>query len=288
MYMISFSRRPAMSRKTSARKQQNRQRQEAAECDRLLNELHDMLDRDPSLEHLRAITPPRPGSERAAQDGSRASELFATGETALSADGACSLPLSEANCSPGSQVSASGGELIAPPGGDNSDPENSKTPSQIVSMELVAPEPAADSMTPAANENARLIRHGAEQPGEQFDATQIPARLVRRGRPLALDEQSQGRLLGLMAFGLSFRQAAAQLGVHHQTILNTMKRDAEFAQQVAESRLDAISQPLLTVVRASRTNWRAAAWLARFLEERRVHSYENTPEEREIERGKRS
>ena len=87
-----------------------------------------------------------------------------------------------------------------------------------------------------------------------------------------------------MSYGLSFRQAAAQLGVHHQTLLNTLKRDEEFAQQVAEARLDAISQPLLTVVHASRKNWRAAAWLARFLEERRVRTLETTPEERELEK----
>jgi hypothetical protein len=82
-----------------------------------------------------------------------------------------------------------------------------------------------------------------------------------------------------MSYGLSFRQAAAQLGVHHVTLLNAMKRDEQFAQQVAEARLDAISQPLLTVVQASRTSWRAAAWLAKFLNDRRVSSYETTPEE---------
>jgi len=63
-----------------------------------------------------------------------------------------------------------------------------------------------------------------------------------------------------------------------------MKRDEEFAQQVSEARLDAISQPLLTVVQASRTSWRAAAWLARFLEDRRVRMYETTPEEHELAR----
>jgi hypothetical protein len=112
----------------------------------------------------------------------------------------------------------------------------------------------------------------------------IPHRPLRRGRPCKLDDLAKGRLLGLMSFGLSFRQAAAQLGVHHQTLLNAMKRDEQFAQQVSEARLDAISQPLLTVVQASRTSWRAAAWLAKFLEDRRVRSYESTPEEHELAR----
>jgi hypothetical protein len=59
-----------------------------------------------------------------------------------------------------------------------------------------------------------------------------------------------------MSYGLSFRQAAAQLGVHHQTLLNALKRDEEFAQQVAEARLDAIAQPLVVIVQAARKNWR--------------------------------
>jgi predicted DNA-binding protein (UPF0251 family) len=137
-----------------------------------------------------------------------------------------------------------------------------------------------------------ILRHGAAQPGEEFDDVprdprSIPARPLRRGQPPKLDDLAKGRLLGLMSYGLSFRQAAAQLGVHHQTLLNLLKRDEAFAQQVGEARLDAISQPLLTVVQASRTNWRAAAWLAKFLDERRARTYETTPEERELEKLKR-
>jgi hypothetical protein len=101
---------------------------------------------------------------------------------------------------------------------------------------------------------------------------------------MKLDDLAKGHLLGLMSYGLSFRQAAARLGVHHQTLLNAMKRDEQFAQQVAEARLDAISQPLMTVVKASRTSWRAAAWLAKFLNDRRVGAYETTPEEYELQR----
>jgi len=101
---------------------------------------------------------------------------------------------------------------------------------------------------------------------------------------MKLDDVAKGKLLGLMSYGLSFRQAAAQLGVHHVTLLNALKRDEEFAQQVSEARMNAMSQPLLTVIQASRTNWRAAAWLAKFLNERRISTYETTPEERELNR----
>ena len=72
--------------------------------------------------------------------------------------------------------------------------------------------------------------------------------------------------------------------MHHAAILKLLQRDEEFAQQVAEARLDAISQPLLAVVKASRTNWCAAAWLATFLDRRRTCGYETTPEERELAR----
>jgi len=125
---------------------------------------------------------------------------------------------------------------------------------------------------------------GEQSEAQPIDVSRVPGRPLRRGRPPALDDLAKGRLLGLMSYGLSFRQAAAQLGVHHVTLLNTMKRDEEFAQQVAEARLDAISQPLLTVVQASRTNWRAAAWLEKFLNDRRASRYETTPEENELQR----
>ena len=136
---------------------------------------------------------------------------------------------------------------------------------------------------PFGNENG-----GYKIDDASIDPSTIPARPLRRGRPTLIDDIAKGRVLGLMSHGLSFRQAAAQLGVHHQTLLNLMKRDIEFAQQVAEARLHAIAQPLLTVVKASRTNWRAAAWLARFLEERRIKSLETTPEERAVEAARRS
>ncbi len=207
----------------------------------------------------------------------QALELFATAFSHLSAGGSESLPASEVNCSPASQESASFGELIAV---------------------QIAEKPGDIAI------EGGIVRHAGQTGGEQCaglgrgpsdaekqglsDAggpvAEIPLRMVRRGRPPALDDVAKGRVLGLMAFGLSFRQAAAQLGVHHQTLLNVMKRDEQFAQQVAEARLDAISQPLMVVVQAARTNWRAAAWLARYLNDRRVGSYERTPEEHELQK----
>jgi hypothetical protein len=139
---------------------------------------------------------------------------------------------------------------------------------------------------PTSGKQMEQTSSSAESPATDASGRQecLPhaARVVRRGRPPVLDDLLKGRLLSLMAVGLSFRQAAAQVGVHHQTLLGTLKRDEEFAQQIAEARLDAISQPLLTVVQAARKNWRAAAWLTKYLTERRASSYETTPEEREV------
>jgi hypothetical protein len=212
--------------------------------------------------------------------------LFATMFSHLNAGAARSLPAPATNCSPDPQESAPFGDLIGaeiaknpgdldPDGGiirHGGDPPGEQSAGTLTTLQVGCDKAAAAAGTPSIDEL---------QSGRGFE---FPSRSVRRGRPPALDDQAKGRLLGLMSYGLSFRQAAAQLGVHHQTLLNALKRDEEFAQQVAEARLDAISQPLVVIVQAARKNWRAAAWLARFLNERRLSSYESTPEERELER----
>ena len=273
------------------------------QADLLLCDILDVIDRHPELKrygsaygpdrhlvHLHALGVWKGGVP---VDEPSARELFATCFSALTAEPAGSLPSSVTINSPGSQDFGPGVELIGP-ASDAEMPVSKSPPSpQVVEGVLVRANDAGETPVCEMSDSAGIIRHRTEKGGEQLaDATVdprlIPARAVRRGRPVALDELAKGRLLGLMSMGLSFRQAAAQLGVHHQTLLNTLKRDEELAQQVSEARLDAISQPLLTVVQASRTNWRAAAWLARFLEERRVRSYEDTPEERMVAMLKRS
>jgi hypothetical protein len=273
------------------------------QADQLLCDILDVIDRNPKLVNqgsaygpdrhlvnLQAFGVWRGGVP---VDEPSALELFTTCFSALTAEPASSCPSSATINSPGSQDFAPGGELIGP-ASDAELPVDEAPPSpQAVEGVLVTANEVGDTPVCETPETAGIIRHPIEKGGEQLadaavDPRSIPARTVRRGRPVALDELAKGRLLGLMSYGLSFRQAAAQLGVHHQTLLNTLKRDEELAQQISEARLDAISQPLLTVVQASRTNWRAAAWLAKFLEERRVRSYESTPEERMVEMLKRS
>jgi len=127
-----------MSGKAPANRHVTRQQKDKAECDRLLNELHDLLDRNPSLAHLRAITPPRPGSENAAPKPSTDAELFTTHKTKLTAYGVSDLPTCEPNLSPRSQVSARFGDLIGPPAGSESASRGTEARSQVGSAEQVA------------------------------------------------------------------------------------------------------------------------------------------------------
>ena len=215
--------------------------------------------------------------------------LFAAALSHLNFDAAKSLPALMANFSPDPQESQSNGDLIRAeiaekPGGLVNEGgiirRRQQTPGEecnsLTTLPVGCDKAAAAAGTPSVTSGVPALADSLVTPYE--------IRQVRRGRPPVLDDLAKGRLLGLMSHGLSFRQAAAQLGVHHQTLLNALKRDESFAQQVAEARLDAISQPLLVVVEAARKNWRAAAWLAKFLNDRRVSSYERTPEEDELER----
>ena len=260
-------------------------------ADQLLCDILDAIGRDPRTKDFGCAygSDQRRANLQALgewHDPPRHGELFATAFVHLNSAAASTWPASEVNCSPAPQVPGPFGELIGPENGSAATlTVAAESPQFVVSLELTPSQecgqPALEVVQPAG-----IIRHEAAESGEQSPAVhalEIPARPLRRGRKSALDDVAKGRLLGLMSYGLSFRQAAAQLGVHHQTLLNLMKRDEEFSQQVAEARLDAISQPLLTVVQASRKNWRAAAWLAKFLNDRRTSGYESTPEEREVE-----
>jgi hypothetical protein len=228
-----------------------------------------------------------------------AHELFTTTFSDLTAGPQTTSPSSSAHLSPLLQDSVPDGDLIAHSSlsAGLSSPRNSTLQVTII-PELTTDDPSSPGDPDSANAG-RIIHHlpspsGELSRGAGLQACQsvessspdeqeiIPARPVRRGRPPLLDDVAKGRLLGLIAYGLSFRQAAAQLGIHHGTILNMLKRDEQFGQQVAEAQLDALSQPLITVVRASRKSWRAAAWLAKFLDDRQRRMPESTPEERVV------
>ena len=249
-------------------------------ADQLLCDILDSIERDSDLARHGAYY----GADRhkanlqalGAWSGREAAgELFATAFSHLSADAAESLPAPTVNCLPLGQDFSPSGKQFAP--------QLAEKPAEIATAGgIVCHEESTSGKQ--VGQTFLSAESGAEDLSGRQECLPHASRVVRRGRPPVLDDLLKGRLLSLMAVGLSFRQAAAQVGVHHQTLLNTLKRDEEFAQQVAEARLDAISQPLLVVVQAARKNWRAAAWLTKYLNERRASAYETTPEEFEIER----
>ena len=55
--------------------------------------------------------------------------------------------------------------------------------------------------------------------------------------------------------------AALELNIHRTTITRAMKRDPAFAAEVLKAEEQFLRVPILTLMQAARTNWRAAAWL---------------------------
>jgi hypothetical protein len=125
-----------------------------------------------------------------------------------------------------------------------------------------------------------LIAPPGEDGADELDELVTRAmRQRKRGRPAAFDERSKGQLIALLALGLSLRQAASLLGVHHSTISSTLKADPALAEEITAARFQAQVQPLACVVRESRRSWKAATWLLKYLDGK-IASHEETPEER--------
>ena len=72
--------------------------------------------------------------------------------------------------------------------------------------------------------------------------------------------------MALLALGMSLRQAAAVLGVSHNTIRNAVKSDAALAEEITAARFQAQLQPLACVIREARRSWKAATWLLKYLD----------------------
>lgn len=98
------------------------------------------------------------------------------------------------------------------------------------------------------------------------------------GRKHVFDEFLRGRLVSLLAMGLSIRQAAAAIGVSHVAVWKEMKRNPELTEQVNAARFQAQIEPLLVILRESKRSWRAATWLMKYLRDS-VATREETPEE---------
>lgn len=141
-------------------------------------------------------------------------------------------------------------------------------PPQFVATEGAKPPPGTgESESPPA----------APPAVEGGPATPSPPQENRGGRPTVMTQEMKGRVYLLLTLGLSRRQAAAYLGIVHTTIANAIERDADFAEGVVRAEQMSVIKPIITVAEASKSNWRAAAWLMRH-NQRRVDK-ENAEEE---------
>ena len=97
-------------------------------------------------------------------------------------------------------------------------------------------------------------------------------------RTRVFNDFARGKLVTLLAIGLSLRQAASALGVSHTAVRGELKRNPELLEQVNAARFQAQIEPLLVIIRESRRSWRAATWLVKYLQAR-IMLREGTPEE---------
>jgi hypothetical protein len=100
----------------------------------------------------------------------------------------------------------------------------------------------------------------------------------RSGRKHVFDDFLRGRLVSLLAMGLSIRQSAAALGLSHVAVWKELKRNPELEEQVNAARYQAQVEPLLVILRESKRSWRAATWVLNYLQ-RQIKEREETPDE---------
>jgi hypothetical protein len=89
------------------------------------------------------------------------------------------------------------------------------------------------------------------------DSTMRPR--LRKRRKLA--ETQQTEVCAAIAVGCSVRSAARLVGCSSQAILQLANRDPAFQARIQRAYMMAEFTPLKTIFLASRTHWRAAAWL---------------------------
>lgn len=96
------------------------------------------------------------------------------------------------------------------------------------------------------------------------DGSESPKPVKRRGgRPTKMDEQMKKEVCGILAMGCSRRCAAAFVGINPNTIVNTARREPEFAAALlqAEARQEVALMSRIHTASKRTDGWRAAAWL---------------------------
>jgi hypothetical protein len=82
-----------------------------------------------------------------------------------------------------------------------------------------------------------------------------------RGRPRALNDERKRLVVALVQKGISLTQAAAFAACNRDTIIEERKRDPQFDANLVRAKEMRDVEPLCIIASASKTSWRAAAWL---------------------------
>ncbi|HUE72641.1 MAG TPA: hypothetical protein VMP01_17275 [Pirellulaceae bacterium] len=105
----------------------------------------------------------------------------------------------------------------------------------------------------------------------------------RGGRPTVVDDQLKGKMVILLATGLSMRQTAAFLGITHPTVSAAIAADPELAADIADARVRAELHPLAQLIREGGRSWKTAVWLLDFLEKRNDREQKEEEQARKLE-----
>jgi hypothetical protein len=109
----------------------------------------------------------------------------------------------------------------------------------------------------------------SDAPPASGDAATVAAVATAAGplrRPLT--DADIAKALVYVECGLSLRGAAAEIGRHHSTLLKRIKSDSAVADAFRAAQQKARNSPLAQIREASKTSWRAAAWLVKYLDAR--------------------
>ncbi|MGI8981727.1 MAG: hypothetical protein ACR2FY_21060 [Pirellulaceae bacterium] len=97
-----------------------------------------------------------------------------------------------------------------------------------------------------------------EECEELLEKLAAPVPWKKGGRPTVLTPHVREEICKLLSVGLSRRQVGAYLKIDPTTITHAAERDAEFAREIQQAE-DLVQVPaMVSLVAASRKNWRAA------------------------------
>ncbi|MBC7851998.1 MAG: hypothetical protein IAF94_01040 [Pirellulaceae bacterium] len=114
---------------------------------------------------------------------------------------------------------------------------------------------------PSGEETRNSLAIVAEEPEELLQRLTAPVPWKRGGRPTVLTPDVRDQVCKLLSVGLSRRQVGAYLNIDPTTITHAAARDEEFARELQRAEELTSVPAMVSLVAASRKNWRAALTL---------------------------